>query len=60
MKEINGSITYLTSRYFDETYSEWEIGEMLERYFPEEYKLWSRELAGGNNGVHKIKINEFS
>jgi hypothetical protein len=31
-----------------------DILKVLEVSFPKEYKLWSRELIGGNDGVHKI------
>lgn len=30
------------------------IMKVFEASFPKEYKLWSRELIGGNDGVHKI------
>jgi hypothetical protein len=45
-------------RYFAlDTPSE-DILKVLEVSFPKEYKLWSRELIGGNDGVHKIKEYE--
>jgi len=34
-----------------------DILKVLEVSFPQEFKLWSRELIGGNDGIHKI--NEY-
>ena len=35
-----------------------DILKVLEVSFPQEFKLWSRELIGGNDGIHKIKKYE--
>ena len=41
-------------RYFALDTPTEDILKVLEVSFTKEYKLWSRELVGGNDGVHKI------
>lgn len=43
---------YIFKRYFGERYSTKEMLNIFEKVFPEEYRLWSRELVGGNRGAH--------
>ena len=41
-------------RYFALDTPTEDILKVLEVSFPKEYKLWSRELVGGNKGAHQI------
>ena len=43
---------HLYPQYFGESYSTKEMLNIFEKVFPEEYRLWSRELVGGNRGAH--------
>ena len=36
-----------------------ESKELFSKKFPEEYKTWSREMIGGNNGAHEITNDEY-
>ena len=41
-------------RYFELDTPTEDIMKIFEVSFPQEFKLWSRELIGGNRGAHKI------
>jgi len=45
---------HLYPQYFRESYSTKEMLNIFEKVFPEEYRLWSRELVGGNRGAHNL------
>ena len=45
---------HLYPQYFGESYSTKEMLNIFEKVFPEEYRLWSRELVGGNRGAHNL------
>ena len=47
-------------RYFALDTPTEDIIKVLESSFPKEYKLWSRELIGGNDGIHKLKEYEHT
>ena len=43
---------YIYKRYFQNNTPTEEIMKIFEVSFPKEFKLWSRELIGGNRGAH--------
>ena len=45
---------YMYKRYFQNNTPTEDIMKIFEVSFPQEFKLWSRELIGGNRGAHKI------
>ena len=49
---------YILRRYFALDTPTEDIMKVFEVSFPKEFNLWSRELIGGNDGVHKIKEYE--
>ena len=49
---------HILRRYFADNTPTEDIIKVFEVSFPKEYKLWSRKLIGGNDGVHKIVTNE--
>ena len=49
---------YILRRYFADNTPTEDIIKVFEVSFPKEYKLWSRKLIGGNDGIHKIVTNE--
>lgn len=51
--EIKG-LTIWFPDIFDEIDSKDKLKDVLEETFPEHYKLWAREIVGGNDGIHKI------
>ena len=51
---------YILRRYFALDTPTDDILKVLEVSFPQEFKLWSRELIGGNDGVHKITEDVLS
>ena len=51
---------YILRRYFELDTPTEDIIKVLESSFPKEYKLWSRELIGGNDGIHKLKEYEHT
>ena len=46
---------YMFKRYFENNTPTQDIMEIFQKSFPEEFKVWGRELIGGNDGAHKIK-----
>lgn len=60
MKEkIEQTIEYQDKSYFYRRYFAYktpteDIMKVFEVSFPHEFKIWSRELIGGNRGAHKI------
>ncbi len=52
--------SHLYGRYFADNTPTEDIMKVFEVSFPQEYKLWSRELVGGNDGIHKIIKDERS
>ena len=51
---------YILRRYFEKNTPTEDIMKVFEVSFPKEFKLWSRELIGGNDGVHKINDYGYS
>jgi hypothetical protein len=51
---------YMFKRYFQNNTPTEDIMKIFEVSFPQEFKLWSRELLGGNDKIHKITENELS
>ena len=51
---------HILRRYFALDTPTEDIIKVLESSFPKEYKLWSRELIGGNDGIHKLKEYEHT
>ena len=49
---------YMFKRYFQNNTPTEDIMKIFEVSFPQEFKLWSRELIGGNDGAHKITEDE--
>jgi hypothetical protein len=49
---------YMFKRYFENNTPTEDIMKIFEVSFPQEFNLWSRELIGGNDGIHKIKEYE--
>jgi hypothetical protein len=45
---------YMFRRYFALDKPTGDIMKIFEVSFPQEFKLWSRELIGGNKGAHQI------
>lgn len=45
---------YMFKRYFENNTPTEDIMKVFQKYFPQEFKLWSRELIGGNKGAHQI------
>ena len=46
---------YMFKRYFENNTPTADIMEIFQKSFPHEFKVWGRELIGGNDGAHKIK-----
>ena len=51
---------HILRRYFELDTPTEDIIKVLEVSFPKEYKLWSRKLIGGNDGIHKLKEYEYT
>ena len=64
MKEkIEGPIefqekAYMFKRYFENNTPTADIMEIFQKSFPEEFKVWGRELIGGNKGAHNMIKDE--
>lgn len=43
---------YMYKRYFQNNTPTEDIMKIFEKSFPNEFKVWGRELIGGNKGAH--------